>query len=262
MLRTPGVFMEATATGPNRTGAAVNPEGIASMLEAVNDLSPPIQINMQRSDIERQRYISEAESVGSISPPQSALKSTVAKVRGVTGTATMSVLLDKIGERIAFERTGTRLYGAVITKYVALANEEEIPLSPSADGEPVLETLLRIRNEELQHFQMLSQCMKDLGGDATAQTPCADVTAASTIGLLQVVTDPRTTLAQSLNAVLTAELTDSAGWELLSELAELAGQKQLVAPFSEALAAEETHVEIVRGWLRTLITEAPGTPAV
>jgi hypothetical protein len=254
--------MEATVPGPNRTGGAVNPEGIALMLEAVNELSPPMQITMRQSEIERQRYISESDSVGSISPPRSALKGTVARIKGATGARTMSVLLDKLGERIAFERAGTRLYDAVITKYLALANDGEIPLPPGADGEAAIETLVRIRNEELQHFQMLTRCMEDLGGDATAMTPCADVTATASIGLLQVVTDPRTTLAQSLNAVLTAELTDTAGWELLSELAELAGQNELTTPFVSAFAAEEEHVEIVRGWLRNLITDAPGTPAV
>ena len=47
---------------------------------------------------------------------------------------------------------------------------------------------------------MLVQAMEQLGGDPTAQTPCADVTATASMGLIQVVTDPRTTLAQSLNA--------------------------------------------------------------
>jgi rubrerythrin len=254
--------MEATVTGPNRTGAAVNPKGIASMLEAVSELSPPTPISTLQLDIERQRYISEADSIGSISPPKSAPKAKVIKLKGATGGAAMGTLLDKVGERIAFERTGTRLYGAVITKYLALANGGATPLPPSAQGEAAIDTLVRIRSQELQHFQMLSRCMEDLGGDATAQTPCADVTATASMGLLQVVTDPRTTLAQSLNALLTAELTDNAGWELLSELAELAGQKKLVDPFTEALAVEEEHLEIVRGWLRALLTEAPGTPAV
>jgi hypothetical protein len=254
--------MEATATGPNRTGGAINPKGISSMLEAVEELSPPMQISTLQMDIERQRYIVEAENVGSIPPPQSALKSTVAKVKGVAAPASLSVLLDKLGERMAFERTGTRLYGALITKYLALTNQGEEPPSTDARGEAAIDTLNRIRGEELQHFQMLSQCIQKLGGDPTAQTPCADVTAAASIGLLQVVSDPRTTLAQSLSAVLTAELTDNAGWELLAELAELAGQKELAASFEDARAAEEQHLEIVRAWLRTLVTEASGTPAV
>ncbi len=58
------------------------------------------------------------------------------------------------------------------------------------------------------------------------------------------------------------ELTDNAGWELLTELAELAGQDQFQSSFVEALAVEEEHLEIVRAWLRTLVTDATGTPAV
>jgi len=254
--------MEPTITGPNRTGAAINPEGIASMLEAVNELSPPMPISTLNMDVERQRYIAEAESVGSIPPPQSVLKSTVARIKGVTAAAAMGILLDKLGERLAFERAGTRLYSALITKYLALSNADSAPLPPDARSEPAIDTLTRIRMQELEHFQMLSKCIETLGGDPTAQTPCADVTGTASIGLLQVVTDPRTTFAQSLNAVLTAELTDNAGWELLTELATLAGQSELAESFSEALAVEEEHLEIVKGWLRTLVTTSPGTPAV
>jgi rubrerythrin len=254
--------MDGTAPGSNRTGGAINPEGVASMLEAVNDLSPPKPVSTLLMDIERQWYITEAEALGSIPPPLSAPKEEGRKIKVTAASTTMGILLDKLGERIAFERTGTRLYGAVITKYIALANAGEDPLPPGEDGEPALETLRRIRAQELQHFRMLSQWVEELGGDPTALTPCADVTAIASSGLLQVVTDPRTTLAQSLNAVLTAELTDNAGWELLGELAALAGQSQLTESFVEALAVEQEHLERVEGWLRALISHAPGTPAV
>src|SRR6201999_4230543 len=105
--------MESTATGPNRTGAAVNPAGLSSMLDAVNELSPPIPLSTLQMDVERQWYVKEADSVGSISPPHSAPKrSKGTSVKGSLGNESMSLLLDKIGERIAFERTGTRLYDA------------------------------------------------------------------------------------------------------------------------------------------------------
>ena len=257
--------MEATSTGPNRTGASVNPAALSQMLEAAQQHPPQASVGPGLMDVERQRYIAEAESVGSIPTPRSALKSTAAKIKGVTGGRTLGVLLDKLGERIAFERAGTRLYDALITKCTALVADGGLPHSRDATGATdasVLVTLARIRNQELEHFQMLTRCVEQLGGDPTAQTPCADVTAAASIGLLQVVSDPRTTLAQSLNAVLTAELTDNAGWELLTELAELAGQDQFQSTFVEALAVEEEHLEIIRAWLRTLVTDATGTPAV
>ena len=129
-------------------------------------------------------------------------------------------------------------------------------------SETALETLHRLRSEELAHFRMLCDAARELGADPTAQTPCADVIATASMGLLQVIADPRTTLAQSLNALLTAELTDNAGWELLSELAAKAGQDTLAEQFSQALAAEQEHEAIVTSWMKTLVTDAVGTPAV
>jgi hypothetical protein len=250
--------MEATANGQNRTGASVTPKAIDLMLEAVRDLSPPMPISTLQMDIERQSYIAEAESVGSIPPPKEKSQSKTRKA----GTASASILLDKLGERIAFERTGTRLYGALITKHLALTNAGGDVLPPANETETAAESLQRIRAEELEHFHLLCNSVLSMGGDPTAQTPCADVTAAASMGLMQVITDPRTTLAQCLNTILTAELTDNAGWELLIQLAEEAGQTEMTEQFSLALQAEQRHLVTIQGWLQALLMSAPGAPAV
>jgi hypothetical protein len=254
--------MEATAPGQNRTGAAVNPKDIDLMLEAVHDLSPLMQISTLQMDRERQGYIAEADSVGSVPPPTAPAKSRSKKSATKAQTASTSILVDKLGERIAFERTGTRLYGALITKYLALTNGGGDVLPPAVEGETAAETLRRIRAEELGHFHLLCNSVTGMGGDPTAQTPCADVAAAASAGLMQVITDPRTTLAQSLNTILTAELTDNAGWELLIQLAEEAGQSDMIEQFSQALEAEQQHLVIIQGWLQALLMNHAGTPAV
>jgi rubrerythrin len=276
-IQTEELRMEATVPGQNRTGAAVIPREVSLMLEAVQDLSPPVPISTLQIDVERQSYIAEAEAVGSIPPPKSTIKGASkkggAKAKGLSGSS--CVLLDKLGERIAFERTGTRLYDALITKYLALCNagidalppvqaiaKTQRPAAGTAGGETALQTLQRIRAEELSHFRMLCDLVVKLGGDPTAQTPCADVSAAASMGLMQVITDPRTTLAQCLNTILTAELTDNAGWELLCELAEEAGRGELAEPFLQALEAEQQHLATVREWLKNLLTSESGTVAV
>ncbi|RYF70888.1 MAG: ferritin Dps family protein, partial [Comamonadaceae bacterium] len=96
----------------------------------------------------------------------------------------------------------------------------------------------------------------------TAMTPCADVQATATLGIMQVVTDPRTTLAQSLNAMLAAELIDNASWELLASLAEDAGETELAGRFLGALAQEQEHLAVVKGWVTLLVSEGAGSPAV
>jgi rubrerythrin len=264
--------MQATVPGQNRTGAAVSAQGVELMLKAVDELSPPGEIDTSQMEIERQTYIADSDAVGSIPGAGTDRQARGAKRQGQAEG--LSVFLDKLGERLAFERTGTRLYDALIVKYRALLDAGLEPLPPdqsdlidvdldeSDEDDLAARMLDRIRADELEHFHLVAGCIARLGGDPTAQTPCADVSAAASIGLMQVVTDPRTTLAQSLNAMLTAELTDTAGWELLAELAEEAGHKEMASTFLQSLEVEQGHVAVVRGWLRSLLSRDAGTPAV
>ena len=64
-----------------------------------------------------------------------------------------------------------------------------------------------------------------------------------------MIVDPRTTLLQSLEAILIAELADNACWEALIALAEQAGEDPLVQPFEQALVTEQEHLRKVRAWL-------------
>ena len=266
--------MEATVIGTNRTGASASASGTEAMTEASAALTPRGGIDLSGGKAQRIAYAEEADTIGSIPPPatlKGMVKSGIAKVSGRNS----AMLMDKIGERIAFERGGTRLYDALLTKYEGLSQSNGDVLPPvedlAADGEEVLpeylgesaaQTLRRIRSEELRHFWLLSTAMTKMGGDPTAQTPCADVTATATAGLLQVVTDPRTTLAQCLNAMQTAELTDNAGWELLIQLADDAGEVELAAQFLSALGQEQAHLMAVKNWLTYLVTEKSETEAV
>lgn len=282
--------MEPTTQGMNRTGAAVSPEGTKAMTDAVEEFSPPVAINTAAVEAQRIVYISEADALGSIPPPPTVKGMVKAGFAKLTGS-NPSIFMDKIGERIAFERAGTRLYDALITKYQAVYQEDSDALPPAEDvvvlasmtgssaaaqadssasasvlsqvrGEPPLATLERIRAEELAHFRMLCEAMESLGGDPTAQTPCADATATASMGLIQVLTDPRTTIAQCLNAMLTAELTDNAGWELLIQLSEDADESELTGRFLAALNQEQGHLLTIKGWLMALVSDRVGTPAV
>jgi rubrerythrin len=253
--------MEPTTSGNNRSGAAAAADGVREML-AANERWAPNQIpDTTLADEERRLYILDSDPVGSIPPPVTIpgmLKTGLQKMMGERP----EMLMDKIGERIAFERGGTRLYDALIGKYQALTQTEgapELPVPLDAGAGSASETLLRIRTEEHQHFQMLCEVMTSLGGDPTAVTPCADVIATASLGLIQVVTDPRTTLAQSLNAILTAELTDNAGWELLITLAEGAGHSDVAERFRAALAQEQQHLVTVKAWVEALATTSTTT---
>ena len=154
--------------------------------------------------------------------------------------------LDKLAERLAFERGGARLYDAVLVKLSAHAAELRGPVT--ADVE-------QIRDDEVRHALLIKACIEKLGADPTAQTPCADLVGVETSGFLQAASDPRTTLAQTLHAALAAELVDTAGWETLIALAENMGQDEMADQFREALQQETQHLAMVRRWFNELTLE-------
>jgi hypothetical protein len=94
--------------------------------------------------------------------------------------------------------------------------------------------------------------IEKLGADPTAQTPCADLASVESMGLIQVIADPRTSVLQSLHALLVAELVDVDGWDLLITLAEELGQADAAEEFQMALREEENHLENVRSWVQQL----------
>lgn len=255
--------MHPTTSGNNRTGTATAEEGVRAMLDANERWAPLTPPDTSLSDAERTFYMVESDSVGSIPPPvtiQGMLKTGFDKLLGERP----EVLMDKIGERIAFERSGTRLYDALILKYESAFQQgavSALPVPLNTSGDSVASTLQRIRTEEHQHFLMLSEVMRSLGGDPTAQTPCADVSGVASMGLMQVVTDPRTTLAQSLHAVLIAELADNAGWELLISLTQEAGKADIAEQFERAMLEEQEHLLTVKSWVAALASSPTPTVA-
>jgi rubrerythrin len=255
--------MQPTSLGHNLTGAALTPAAVQAMTEAADTLTPFMEIDTSDMEARKIAFIDEAEAVGSVPLPTSVkgvAKAGVAQLKGSQPT----IFLDKLGERLAYERAGTRLYEALIVKYRAAqaAEGDVLPAAASLLGDGARdtsedpgETLERIRADEFEHFTMLCQSMTAMGGDPTAQTPCADVTAVASSGFMQVLNDPRTTLAQCLNAMLAVELADNAGWELLASLADEAGQSELAGRFLAALGQEQEHLSIIKGWLSALVSD-------
>jgi ferritin-like metal-binding protein YciE len=190
----------------------------------------------------RREYVNEADAIGSMPPPATAKGMLKAGAGALTGTR-MQVFIDKMGERLAYERGGTRLYDAALVKAVA-----------AADGTPVtVERMKQIRNQEAEHAELLREAIESVGADPTVQTPSADLVGVQAMGLMQSVTDPRTTLAQTLSSLLAAELIDVASWELLARLARDAGQDELAAQFEQALEHENEHLQTISGWYQSMV---------
>jgi bacterioferritin (cytochrome b1) len=227
-----------TQLGTNRTGLQVSPLQMKKAIEITELTQPSSQGDETSIDAVRAEYIAQADPIGTVPPPltvKGMAKSGMNMLKG----ARPQVFIDKLGERLAFERTGTRLYEAFIAKCAA-----------PHDGPDVvsLDRLRHFLSEEEQHFMLVKECLESLGADPTAQTPCADVAAVESTGLMQVITDPRTTVNQALHAILVAELTDNAAWDELVLMSREMGLDDMASRFEEAASNEQEHLQAIRQW--------------
>ncbi|KTD48677.1 hypothetical protein Lrub_1028 [Legionella rubrilucens] len=220
----------------NVTGGQLIPQDIEAMLEATERFPADVPGDEQKLAFERSKMVKEVDPIGTIPPMTEAQKD---ELKTASATKDMTLLIDKLGERLAFERSGVRLYEAAIAKAKGFN-------LPSA----FLNRLEHIREEEAEHMAIVKTVMDQLGADATAITPCADVTSVAGMGLIQVMTDPRTDAAQLLNTLLIAELTDNAGWELLIELAMKQGQDVVAECFRIPLKQEQEHLLMIKNLLK------------
>jgi hypothetical protein len=234
--------------GANRTGIAASPLDAKAAVEGAQQGSPPPSFDTSAIAKVRVDLSSTVEPVGTMPLPATLKGAVKAGVDAIKGKNPI-VFLDQLGERLAFERTGVRLYEALLVK-LAAAHEHV--------GGPTQAELEEIRDQELDHVGILWNAMQGLGGDPTAITPSADIAAVASGGVLKVLTDPRTTLAEALSCILIAELTDNDAWLLLADLAERLGHESLASEFRRALADEEVHLERVRRWVAAAVDRQAG----
>ena len=228
--------------GMNRTGTQMSPIDTKAML----DTGPAIRgEGGDESTLTgmRSEYIASAGGLGSVPLPVTVSGALNVGVLALKG-GSPQILLDKLGERLAFERTGTRLYDALITKCEVLLD---------GDISMTIDELEQIRADEARHVMALSDAIESLGGDPTSQTPSADLAGVESMGLVQVLNDPRANIAQSLHAMVTAELSDKSGWEILVALADEHELGDMVNDFTQALNEEREHLAMVQTWYEEAI---------
>jgi len=249
--------MDNTITlGRNLTGTQISPLNATVMQDYAQAHAADAPADEGQLEQMHRDYMAQAEAVGSVPVPgtlKGAFKTATAKMSGTRP----EVLVDKLGERLAFERAGTRLYEAMLMKISGVApaattdalGSDGNPQGPGSRVDAL--SLQRLRSDEQAHMHLVRQALQEMGADATAMTPCADMVGVLAQGVMQTLSDPRTTVAQCLNALLTAELSDHAGWELLMELAEDLGYGDMAVRFSVAATTEAEHLSLVKQWLRT-----------
>lgn len=236
--------------GSNRTGIDMSPLQ-SKMMESGSAQAAITGGNSGELNEVRKEYIRASDTVGSVPPPGTVRGALKAMKDKVTGKNT-EMLLNKIGERLAYERSGVRIYEAFIAKCEASAADGKLPPGVSLD------MVRSFCMEEAQHFAMLAEVMTALGADPTAMTPDADISAVASQGLMKVIQDPRASVTQSLEAMLSIEMTDNAAWELLIRLARDMTMDDIADRFQQAMQQEVVHLGEVRRWYEAAVRAEAG----
>lgn len=226
--------------GLNRSGALRVPEMTREQMAGSEEFEPSSEGDAEDIAAVRVTYAKSGEPATTMPPPLGVKQLAKNALGALTGNP--NVFLDKLGERLAYERSGVRLYEALLSKLDAYG---------SFSGGPSRDDLQHLLDEEREHFHVLAQTIERLGGDPTAVTPSANVQATATKGIAAVLVDPRMSFLQSLEVMLTVELADNDCWAALIELAAAAGDAQSESSFSEALQHEREHLTCVRQWVAT-----------
>jgi rubrerythrin len=143
-----------------------------------------------------------------------------------------NALVDLLCERLAVETGGVELYRTILAK---------LP-------EPEITSRLEhFMNEEAQHRDLLAGYL-DRMNVSDRETPSARLAKHEGEAYLTLVAEAQTP-AQLLNILLTVELMDETGWEMLINLGRDLGDEEMVATFQQALRSEKEHLRGVRGML-------------
>ena len=147
-------------------------------------------------------------------------------------------LVDKLCERLAVETGGVDIYQAAIAKL----ND------PTMVGR-----LQHFMQEEAKHRDLLATYLDKLGVEER-ETPSARLAKHEGEAYLKLIAEADTP-AQILNIMLTIELMDENGWEMIINLGRDIHDDDMVRTLSVALKDEKEHLRGVRGML-ALVTRA------
>jgi rubrerythrin len=148
---------------------------------------------------------------------------------------TRDAFVERLCERLAFETGSVQIYDAILAK---------------VDDPSLTRRLEQFRDHEAKHQALLAGYLDQLGV-SDRQPPAARLAEAEGRAFLSLVEEANG-LPQLLNILLTLELTDETGWELLIDLGRDLGDVQIVRTFAAALRDEKEHLRGVRGLVAQL----------
>jgi bacterioferritin (cytochrome b1) len=158
--------------------------------------------------------------------------------------------VDLLSERLAFERATIELYDSVLTKMRRLRDPVSIRLiAPLED----------FREHEKEHTRWLEEVLRQLGATGNERTGLTELAWRESSGIERAIRNDEEAI-HLVHALLSAELVDNAGWELLLELADEADDEFARREFLKRLHEEKEHLfELRRAMLSVARKEILGS---
>lgn len=145
-------------------------------------------------------------------------------------------LVDLLTERLEFERAAMGLYDALLGKLARLDDPKLTRLIPR---------LSQYRDEEVEHAAWLGGLVERLGG-GPKRTPLTQAVARETRALEDVVEHVNGSMLPAFHAMLSSELMDYEGWDLLLQIARDNGDEEVIPDLEMRLRHERAHLDLIR----------------
>jgi bacterioferritin (cytochrome b1) len=155
-------------------------------------------------------------------------------------------LIELLTERVEFERAAVVLYDTLLAKLRQGAN-------PTLSG---LVPQLRLhRDDEVEHAEWLEGLVTKLGG-APRHSPLSQAVARESRALESVVQHADGEILPAFHAMLSSELMDFEGWELLLKIARDIGDNEAVPELERRVERERAHLELIRQAMQALMADS------
>lgn len=153
----------------------------------------------------------------------------------------LKLLLEKLGEKLAYDRAFCRLYESFLKKRSTsfLRNIRVKGLE--------LKTFERHVAMKAAHYEILQDAFLNLGGDPEAIVPSEDLSTIAKLGIVSIFVDPRANMRSILHSVRIVELTGKSTTLYLTRLAYAAGLDDLAMDLEQAVEENEESLSLFPG---------------
>lgn len=163
----------------------------------------------------------------------------------ILGKTNPEKVIELLSERLAYERSGIKLYDAILKK---------VKRSRHTQLKKLVKELEEHRDQEVEHAEWCAENIRMLGGDPDARTERVMLVETEAQGIEQIILGDAP-LSQMFHALNMAELGDNAGWAQLVGIAEQCGDEKAKKELQKRLRHEEEHLRLTHRILGMFVRE-------